>query len=102
MSVRWETLVVVLGGMVLTYAARYGGFVLGSRRLPPLVLRFLGFVPVAVFAALFAPDAVTTPTDTAKRLIAATLAAVVLLRWRKFWLCLLVGMAGYWGLRFGI
>ena len=47
---------VILAAALVTYAARLAGFSLVDRELPPALGRFLAYVPIAVFAALVAPD----------------------------------------------
>lgn len=91
---------VVLGMAAITYATRLVGLRLTHLDLPPFWLAFLRFVPVSVFAALVVP-ALPGPTlpETAARLAAAALAALVLWRFRQLWLGLLVGMLVFWGLR---
>lgn len=82
----------------VTYGPRLLGLSLSSLELPPFWLRFLGFVPVAVFAALVVP-ALPSPGETTIRLVAAAVAALVFWRVRSLWFGLLVGMAVFWGLR---
>lgn len=48
----------ILGMLVATYAARASFLVFGQAlRFPPAVVRALGYVPVAVLAAIVAPEA---------------------------------------------
>ena len=90
-------LTIVLMALV-TYGPRLLGLSLSGLELPPFWLRFLGFVPVAVFAALVVP-ALPSGGETPIRLVAAVFATLVFWRAQSLWLGLLVGMAVFWGLR---
>lgn len=90
---------VILVVAAVTYATRLAGFALGRRAVPPAVERFLAFVPVAAFAALVAPGLTVGGGELAPRLLAATAAAIAVLRSRKLWLGLATGMAAYWAAR---
>ena len=92
------TLLTIFLMAVVTYGPRSLGLSLSRATLPPFWTRFLQFVPVAVFAALIVP-ALPKAGETPVRLIAASVAALVLWRVRSLWLGLLVGMAVFWGLR---
>ena len=92
------TLLTILLMAVVTYGPRLVGLSLSKVSLPPFWIRFLRFVPVAVFAALIVP-ALPKAGETPVRLIAAGVAALVLWRVRSLWLGLLVGMIVFWGLR---
>ncbi len=81
-----------------TYGPRLLGLSLSGLALPPFWLRFLRFVPVAVFAALIVP-ALPSAGETPVRLVAALVAALVFWRARSLWLGLSVGLAVFWGLR---
>lgn len=57
MEVRTHVLIAILGMALVTYLPRMLPLVVLSRfNLPPLLLRWLSFIPVAVLAALLAPD----------------------------------------------
>lgn len=57
MEVRSHVLIAILGMALVTYLPRMLPLVVLSRfKLPPLLLRWLSFIPVAVLAALLAPD----------------------------------------------
>ena len=90
-------LTIVLMALV-TYGPRLLGLSLSGLTLPPFWLRFLQFVPVAVFAALVVP-ALPSGGETPIRLVAAVFATLVFWRAQSLWLGLLVGMAVFWGLR---
>jgi len=91
----------VLSGAV-TFATRYAGLLLGDRAVPPFVARFLHFVPIAAFAALVTPGLTESGDDAAARLLAAAVASLVVVRFGRLWLCLVVGMLAYWALRVAI
>lgn len=92
------TALTILLMAAVTYGPRLLGLSLSRLELPPFWLRFLEFVPVAVFAALVVP-ALPNEGETSIRLVAAGVAALVLWRVRSLWLGLLVGMTVFWGLR---
>ena len=92
-----ERLPVIVAVAIVTYVTRIAGFRLGNRTVPPAFNCFLTYVPVASFAALAAPDLASGPGVLPARLIGATLAAVVVLRFGPMWAGLLAGMAGFWG-----
>lgn len=79
-----------------TYATRVVGFTLAGHRIPPLLDRFLAYVPLAVFAALITPNAGVGTRQVAPRLIGLVAAALVVLRVRGLWAGLVAGMAAYW------
>ena len=86
---------VILAVAAVTYATRLAGFALGRRPVPPAVEWFLAFVPIAAFAALVAPG-LAVGGELAPRLLAATAAAIAVLRSGKLWAGLAAGMAAYW------
>ena len=90
---------VILGAALLTYATRFAGLGLGKRQPPPFVRRFLGYVPIAAFAAIIAPDLAVGGDETAPRLAGAVIAAVAVYRFGKLWACIAAGMAAYWLVR---
>lgn len=92
------TVLTIMLMAVVTYGPRLLGLSLSGLELPPFWLRLLGFVPVAVFAALVVP-ALPSAGETPVRLVAAAVAALIFWRVRLLWLGLLVGMAVFWGLR---
>jgi branched-subunit amino acid transport protein len=88
-----------LGGMVVvTYGSRLAGFSL-HRQLPPFWLRFLHFVPIAVFAALVTPSLAGDRGEGEVRIVAAALTALAAWRTRQLWLALAAGLAAFWLLR---
>ena len=81
---------------LITYATRLTGLALGDREVPAVARRFLGYVPIAAFAALVAPGLGGTDDDLVPRLAAAAVAAFVVLRVRRLWACISVGMVVFW------
>jgi branched-subunit amino acid transport protein len=81
---------------LLTLGTRLGGLGLGDRAVPDALQRFLGYVPIAAFAALVTPGLGGGGNDQVPRLLAAGAAAVVVLRFRRLWACLATGMAVFW------
>lgn len=89
----------ILGGMVaVTFGSRYAGL---ARRteLPDFWVRFLHFVPIAVFAALVAPSLEGGRGEWGIRLAAATLAIIAAWRTRQLWVAIAAGMLAFWLLR---
>jgi branched-subunit amino acid transport protein len=88
-----------VGGMLaVTFGSRLAGLTLRSD-LPPFGLRFLRFVPIAVFAALVTSSLEGDRGEGEIRLLALVLAAVVAARTRQLWLAIAVGMGAFWLLR---
>ena len=88
-----------LAGMVaVTFASRYAGLVRRTE-LPEFWVRFLHFVPIAVFAALIAPSLEGSRGEGGIRFAAAGLAGVVAWRTRHLALTIAVGLAAFWLLR---
>ena len=69
------------------------------RELPPFWLRFLHFVPIAVFAALVTPSLTGERGEGGIRLAAAALTALTAWRWKNLGLALGVGLVAFWLLR---
>ena len=89
-------IVTIVAVALIVYATRVGGFWLGDRSLPPVVERFLSYVPIAAFAALVAPGVADGPGGLSARLITTGAAIVVVLRLGRLWACMAVGMAVFW------
>jgi len=96
MNISAERLLLVLAVAAVTYLTRVAGFALGDREMSPAFDRFLAYVPVASFAALAIPGIADGAGTLPSRVIGATLATLVVLRFGKLWTCLLAGMAGFW------
>jgi branched-subunit amino acid transport protein len=88
----------VLGMLVVTFGSRLAGVLL-TAPLPPFWLRFVRFVPIAVFAALIAPNLEGTRGEGLERFIAAALSGVLAWRTKQLWIALFAGMLAFWGLR---
>jgi len=89
-------LALVLAVAIATYTTRLSGFLLRDRVVPPVLDRFLAYVPIAAFAALLAPGLAPTNGQWLPRLIGAAVAALVVLRTRHLWAGLAAGMALFW------
>lgn len=86
------------GMCAVTFGSRLAGLTV-QMRLPPFWLRFLGFVPIAVFAALVTPSLQGSRGEGGIRLAAAALAGIVVWRSRNLAAAIAVGMAAFWLLR---
>lgn len=88
-----------LSGMVaVTYGSRLAGLTLRTS-LPDFWLRFLHFVPIAVFAALVTPSLQGHRGEGEIRLAAAAVVAVAAWRTRNLGIALGSGLATFWLLR---
>lgn len=88
-----------VGGMVaVTFGSRLVGLSL-HRPVPPMVERFLHFVPIAVFAALVTPSLAGDQGEGGIRVVAAALCALTAWRTRQLWIALAAGLAAFWLLR---
>jgi branched-subunit amino acid transport protein len=84
--------------LVVTFGSRLAGLTL-RMNLPPFWLRFLHFVPIAVFAALVTPSLQGSRGEGGIRVAAAALSALVAWRSRQLALAIGVGMVSFWLLR---
>ncbi len=91
----WAT---VAGMLAVTFGSRLAGLSLRTE-LPPFWLRFLHFVPIAVFAALVTPSLAGEFGEGEIRLTAAVVTALVAWRWKNLGLALGAGLAVFWLLR---
>ena len=98
MSLRLEILLVFLGMCAVTFGSRFVGLSMRSP-LPPFWLRFLRFVPIAVFAALIVPQIPGSSGESLIRVVSALLAAFTAWRTRQLWLTVLVGFGMFWVLK---
>jgi len=88
-----------LAGMVaVTFGSRYAGLALRAD-LPDFCVRFLHFVPIAVFASLVTPSLEGNLSEWGIRVAAAAVAAVAAWRTRQLWVAIAVGMGVFWLLR---
>ena len=91
----WAT---VAGMLAVTFGSRLAGLSLHTK-LPPFWLRFLHFVPIAVFAALVTPSLAGERGEGDIRIVAALLTALAAWRWKNLGLAIGVGLAAFWLLR---
>jgi branched-subunit amino acid transport protein len=97
--------IIILGGMLITYAIRLSFITLIPLAwMPPVLLRSLRFVPPAVLAALispevFRPQGVLDLSLQNHHMLAGLLAALVAWRSRNTWLTIATGMIALWLLR---
>jgi branched-subunit amino acid transport protein len=98
LSASLEHLVMIVALALLTYLARWSGFLIDARRVPPVAERVLAYVPIAAFAALIVPG-IAVPGEIAPRVFAAICSGAIALRWGKLWVALLAGVVTYAVLR---
>jgi len=88
----------VLGMLGVTFGSRYAGLALRTE-LPDFWVRFLHFVPIAVFAALVTPSLEGGFGEGEIRLAAAGATGVVAWRTANLGLAIAAGMLVFWLLR---
>jgi len=88
----------VAGMVTVTFGSRYAGLVRRTE-LPDFWVRFLHFVPIAVFASLVTPYLEGDLGERGIRIAAASVAALAAWRTRQLWIAIVVGMAVFWLLR---
>ena len=88
----------VAGMVAVTFGSRYAGLALRAE-LPDFWVRFLHFVPIAVFASLVTPYLEGGRGEAEIRVIAAVVAALAAWRTRQLWIAITAGMAVFWLLR---
>lgn len=91
----WAT---VAGMFAVTFGSRYAGLALRAD-LPAFWVRFLHFVPIAVFAALVTPSLAGDRGEWEIRLVAAGLAVAAAWKTKQLWAAIAVGMVAFWLLR---
>jgi branched-subunit amino acid transport protein len=90
---------IALAGMVaVTFGSRYAGLALRTE-LPAFWVRFLHFVPIAVFAALVTPSLEGGFGEGEIRFVGAVATALVAWRTRSLGLSIAAGMLAFWLLR---
>lgn len=96
-----EKLLIFAGMALATYFTRYAMIAALGREMPPLLRRWLRYVPVAVLAALVVPAALAPQGELELGLHAwAVLAgAIVAWRTRNVLLTILGGVVAFWVLR---
>ncbi len=90
---------IILAAAVVTYGTRIAGFTLAQRQLPAIFERLLTYVPVAVFAALIAPDLGLGTIEAPARLLGIAAAALAVWRIKQLWAGLVAGMLIFWLVR---
>jgi branched chain amino acid efflux pump len=88
----------VAGMVAVTFGSRYAGVALRTD-LPDFWVRFLHFVPIAVFASLVTPYLESDRNEWGIRIAAAAVAAGAAWRTRQLWVAIVVGMSVFWLLR---
>ncbi len=88
----------VAGMTAVTFGSRLAGLTLRAE-LPAFWIRFLHFVPIAVFAALVTPSLQGARDEGEIRIAAAVATAVVAWKTRNLGLALGAGLAVFWLLR---
>jgi branched-subunit amino acid transport protein len=93
------TFALIAAGMTaVTFGSRYAGLALRAT-LPPFWLRFLHFVPIAVFAALVTPSLGGGFGEGEIRVVGAGATALVAWRTKSLGLSIAAGMLAFWLLR---
>lgn len=88
----------VAGMVAVTFGSRYAGLALRTE-LPAFWVRFLHFVPIAVFAALVTPSLEGGLGEGEIRVAGAGLTTLVAWRTRNLGLSIAAGMLAFWVLR---
>ena len=88
----------VAGMVAVTFGSRYAGLVRRTE-LSDFWVRFLHFVPIAVFASLVTPYLEGGLGEWEIRVVAALAAALAAWRTRQLWIAIAVGMLVFWVLR---
>ena len=90
---------IALAGMVaVTFGSRYAGLALRTE-LPAFWVRFLHFVPIAVFAALVTPSIEGSLGEGEIRFVGAVVTALAAWRTKSLGLSIAAGMVAFWLLR---
>jgi branched-subunit amino acid transport protein len=84
--------------VAVTFGARYAGLALRTE-LPAFWVRFLHFVPIAVFAALVTPSLEGGLGEGEIRAVGAVATALVAWRTKSLGLSIAAGMLAFWLLR---
>jgi branched-subunit amino acid transport protein len=94
--------VLIFAGMALvTYFTRFSMIAMLGREIPPILRRWLRYVPPAVLAALVAP-AVFAPQgrlEIGLPVLAVSIGALAAWKTRNVFLTILTGLAAYWLVR---
>ena len=84
--------------LAVTFGSRYAGLALRTE-LPDFWVRFLHFVPIAVFAALVTPSVEGSFGEGEIRLAAAVATGLAAWRTANLGVAIAVGMLAFWLLR---
>ncbi|MFK7857883.1 MAG: AzlD domain-containing protein [Granulosicoccus sp.] len=102
----WQEVMLITGMMVATFGVRYPILALSGRiRMPPLLIKALGYVPVAVLSAItvpmmLAPRGELSLTLQNEYLVAGVAAIVFVALTRHLLWTIILGMALFLALRF--
>jgi branched-subunit amino acid transport protein len=96
-----DPMLIFFGMAAVTFFTRYAMIGLLGREMPPLLTRWLRYVPAAVLAALIAPAAVAPRghLELGAQVGAMVLGTMVAWRTRNVVWTILAGMAALWLLR---
>jgi len=102
MTARIALWLIILGGMLVTYATRLSFIaIVPYEQMPAWFRRGLRYVPPAVLAALilpafFQPDGILYFSISNHRLLAGAVAMLAAWRLKNTWLTIACGMAALW------
>lgn len=96
-----EATLIILGMALVTFLVRFSMIALLSRELPPLLARWLHYIPVAIFTALVVPGLVAPrgEAQAGPELGAGLIGLLIAHRSRQVLPTILAGIATYWLLR---
>lgn len=89
---------ILVGMVAVTFGSRLAGLLV-TKPLPPFWVRFMRFVPVAVFAALVTPNLEGARGEGLERVAAAVICGALAWRTKQLWIGLFAGMLVFWALR---
>jgi len=93
-----ETALTISGMALVTFLIRFGMIALLSRELPPLLARWLHYIPIAIFTALVIPGRLISngTFESGPELWAGLAGLLVAWRSRQVLPVILAGMFAYW------
>jgi branched-subunit amino acid transport protein len=96
-----EATLIILGMALVTFLIRFSLIALLSRDLPPLLARWLHYIPVAIFTALVVPGLLVPGGEgrIGSELWAGLAGLLVAHRSRQVLPTILAGLVTYWLLR---
>jgi branched-subunit amino acid transport protein len=89
----------IFGMALVTYLPRLMGFILSGKQVSAFWLKFFRFIPITVFAAIIVPALPGSANEGWIRLVATILAGLVVWRFKRLWIGIVVGMGVFWLLR---